>query len=247
MDGSGFPAIGNNEVRIPNIADNFTTSSINTTSGDIGAKSISDTNTKLLINKWEGNALNFTRYQLDEVAGNYAIRKKYAQDLAYGVARKVDADIWNAAKTGLTTSLGDSATALTSTNLEMAFSILASNSVPRSELSIVLHPKMQFGDLFKRAKYFDASKFGKSVLPEGAYNQVMGVPVYLNENMGTSSGALSNFLVHREAVAFAVPKGVQIEELHGESLRVKVAAHSRYGYKILRSNGGIQLLAKNDR
>lgn len=247
---------GGDEVRIPSVADNFSANDIDTTSGDITGESVSDTNTKLSINKWKGTALRFSDYQLAQVARNYNLRSRYAQVMAERIARQFDTDLINTAKQGgLDTNLGDSATQLTSTNLESAFSILESNSVPREELNLLLHPKMVYGDIFRRSKYYDASQFGSGMpVPSGSVDSLYGVPVFRTQNMGTSSGALANLLVHPEAVAYAIgnlegasPSSVRIQEKTGESLRIKVISDLMYGSKTLRSEGGVLLLAKNDR
>lgn len=247
---------GGDRVRIPKIDDNFTHSSINATSGDITSSSISDTRTQISINKWEGVALDFTDQQIAQVARQYSLKESYADTMAYTLARRLDAQLLSN-DGSYDTSLGSSASDLTSTNFITAVEVLESNSVPRTEAWAFLHPRVFYGDLLQKQKIRDASQYGEPVLPGGTLATILGVRTFIAPNgLYTAGTGIRNQVVHPKAVVYAlgnlpggVRGGVRIQEIDraGGSLKVKVVADILYGHGVLRSEAGVRLLAKNNR
>lgn len=247
---------GGQTIRIPHIDDNFSINDIPTTSGQITAQSINDTKTDLAINNWKHAALRFSDYQVAQVSNNYNLKRAYAEDMAYKVAAQLDSALL-AQESNLSYTVANttaSQSTLTSTSLEQAFSILESNSVPRSQLSLIVHPRAYFGDIFKRQKYYDASQFGRPGLPSGSISELYGVPVVSTPQVPLVNGSLRNLLVHPEAITYALgnleggmPSGVRMQEREGENLRVTAVADIMYGVKSLRTKAGVVLPIKNDR
>lgn len=259
-DFSADVADGGDRVRIPKIADSFTVSNINTTSGKLTTDNVSETSTVLNVNKWKGSGVTFSDFQLAQAARSYNIRERYARNMGHTVARQFEVDMLSEFD-NLDTSIGDSATALTSTNLELAHEILDSNSVPTEGRVLIAHPRAYWGDLYKRQKYYDASQFGLPTLPTGVVDQLYGTPVVKQELVRTTNGSLSNALIHRDALAFAVgtpiakgnassqQNGVRLSLIENPSdgLALKWVTDLMYGVVTDRSEGGVQILAQNNR
>ncbi len=261
-DMSDEVADGGDTIHIPHIGDNFSASDVKTTNGVVTAATIDDTQTQLTIGNWKAEALLFTDYQAAQVAGKYNLQRRYIQNIGHTLARKVDDDLLGE-YSNFDNTLGDSTSDFTSTNFESALSIQESLSVPREELSLIIHPRMYYGDVFKRQKYYDASQFGEASLPNGSIGRLLGVPVFRTAQIPLNNGALENQLVHPETVVFAFgnlrppqsgnavgasePSGVRLQEREGEDLRVKLTGDTMYGVKTLRSSTGVRIRASNDR
>jgi len=243
---------GGDTVVLPKIADVYSTAStIVQTTGVITPIKVDDTSTRLAIDTWIGKSVQFTDFQVAQIARQYNLRMHYAQSMAYGVARSFDSGLSTTLKQGLSRSVGISTDSLVATRIEKAFAILESNSVPRDQLSLVLHPTTYYRDLFNIAKYYDASQFGARTLPDGSIDMLYGVPLYRTANLGTTASAQAGYIIHPEAAVYAIGNlpggslsGVRISERQGENLRTIVIADLMYGKKILRSDAGIIIKSK---
>lgn len=244
---------GGDVIHIPHLEHSFTISDIKQTSGEVSAESINDTQTQLTLNKWQGSAFRISDWQAKIVSKKYNIKRQYADQLGFDLAKKFDTQLM-AEYTNFTNVIGGSTTDLSDTALEQGMSIMESNSVPREKLRLIVHPRNYYGDLFKRDKYYDSSVFGKTTLPNGAIDQVYGVPVFRTPQVPLANGSLKNLLVHPMAVSYALatqdggaPSGARISEKEGESLRKTVVGDIMYGIKALKTGAAVVIAATNDR
>jgi hypothetical protein len=235
-------------VHIPKFMDTGTNpaSDIPQTSGDVTAVSMAESTTALTVNRWKGAAVYITKFEQREIMKRPAVIDEYASYLGYKCAQKVEAALLarisnTTCALGLTTSVGSSALAIFSTQIEQAFGILDSNSVPKEECRIFMSPKIYWKDLMSIQKYYDASQFGRATLPFGVHDMLYGVPVTLTNNMLTQSkGATYSAIVHPGAVAFAM-YGPDFVAKDSEHLRKKLVADVMYGDAILQPTWGVRL------
>ena len=260
-DFSADVAAGGDKVRIPKIADSGTVSDVNVTSGVVDPSDVSETSTVLSVNKWKADAVRFSDFQLAQAARSYNIREEYAKSLGHRVARTFEQDFY-AELNNADTTIGDSATALTSTNLELGHEILDSNSVPMDGRVTLVHPRAYWGDIFKRQKYYDASQFGIANIPGGKVGELYGSPIVRQELLQVTNGSLSNGIVSREFIAYALgtppQKSNSVSTMNGVrlsmtdqpgagDLALKWTADLMYGLKTRRSEAAVQILAQNNR
>lgn len=259
-DFSADVAAGGDKVRIPQISDSGTVSDVNTTSGVVDPSDASETSSVLNVNKWKAEAVRFSDFQLAQAARSYNIREKYARNKAHRVAREFEKDFYKEFD-NLDTTIGDSATALTSTNLELAHEILDSTSVPKTDRFTVIHPRAYWGDVFKRQKYYDASQFGIANIPGGNVAELYGSPIISQELIQVTNGSLSNGVVHKEMIAYALgtpPEKensvsamngtrLSLKDSPGGDLALKWTIDLMYGLVTQRSEAGVQVLAQNNR
>lgn len=234
---------GNYKIHIPHIGNSFAAASIATTSGEITATNVSDTRTILTLDQWEGTAYVMSDYEKAVTMSSDKIKDALAQKMSYALADKLDGTLvgeFNA----LTPSVGSTGTSLVATNIEKAISINESNSVPLGESSFVFSPKTYWKDVAAIQKYYDASQVGRpEEVANGQRGGLYGAPVYVTENIEAAAGAGTyNALLHKNAIVYGATP-IRIAEKEGEHLRVKPTANIIYGYKVMNSKHGCQLLS----
>ena len=254
QDFSSDVANGGDIVHIPMVAQGFTPAAIATTNGAVTSANLSDTNSNITVNTWQGVAYDLTDFQYAQILKSYNVKNMYAKAMGYSLAQKFDTDLL-AQSSNITPSVGNSATALLSTTLEKAFSILESNSVPKEECVLFIHPKTYWNRIMGIAKYYDASQFGKPSVPQGAHDILYGVPVVITSQIpaGTagSEGGRRNLLIHKSALVYAfgalpggTQAGVRIQEKPSESLKVRFIGDIAYGVSYTRPLGGVRIIDK---
>lgn len=263
-DFSSEVTAGGDTINIPYIADGFAATAIPTTNGIVAGTSISDTKSALSVNTWVGNALVISDFQMAQVAKSYRLKEAYMQAQGYALAKKLDVDIIRLAASTTITTVGNSATALLATTIEKAMGILSSRSVPLNECNFVMHPKTYYRRIFNVQKFYDASQYGKTTLPQGVIDYLYGVPVvvtqqittctYAGEAGGGCAAGYRNLLIHKTAFAFAIGNipgantinGVRLTEgrVNGTDLATKVTADVAYGVKLVNSSRCIKIIDK---
>jgi len=212
-------------VHIPHFSDSSGTvaSDISVTNGQVTAVDIVDTETKLTVDAWKGAAVFMSKFEQREIMKRPNVINEYAKWLGYRCARNAEIAIL-ANLTSLDATAGQTNTDIYSTNIESAFGILESNSVPKEECRFFIRPKVYWGQIMNIQKYYDASMFGKATLPFGVHDMLYGVPVTLTSNVPAydSTSGVTNALVHHDAIAIA---------------------DVMYGDTILQPTWGVQLLS----
>jgi len=238
---------GGDKIYIPNILNAFSASSIAVTSGDVTATAISTSTNTLSLDQWQGASFYMTKFEEREIGKSYNAQAEYVDKMGYALAKKIDQDLLNLTAS-LTPTAGSTTTQIVSTNIESAFGILDSNSVPKNELAFFIKPKVYWTNLMKIQKYYDASQFGKATVPKGAHDMLYGVPLIITTQCcggGPSDGlGITNALVHRSAIVYAFggnPADITIKE--SEHLRKKVIADVIYGKAIINATRGVRILS----
>lgn len=253
-DFSSDVANGGDIIHIPNLTQGFTPAAINVTSGIVSSANLSDTNSNISITSWMGVAYDLTDFQYSQVLKSFNIKNMYAKAMGYSLAKKFDTDLL-AQSSNITPSVGSSATALLSTSLEKAFGILESNSVPKDECVLFVHPKTYWNRIMSVQKYYDASQFGRPSLPTGVHDILYGVPVVITSQIpaGTAGteGGYRNLLIHKSALVYAFGQlpggtqaGVRIQEKASEDLKTRFIGDIAYGVSYTRANGGVRIIDK---
>lgn len=230
-------------VHIPHFDElDSTVSDIAVTSGDVTAINLGDTKTDLTVDAWKGAAAYITKFEQREIMKRPNVIDEYASYLGYRCARNAEVAIL-ANLDDLTTSVGSSVLGILSTQIESAFGIISSNSIPKEECRLFLTSKNYWKDIMSIQKYYDASMFGRASLPKGTHDLLYGVPITLTENLPNVAGSgMTNALVHPGAIAFAM-YGPDFVAKDSEHLRKKIIADVMYGDTILQKSWGVRLLA----
>jgi hypothetical protein len=263
-DYSDYVTEGGKSIVIPSGAA-YTAHAITATTGDITGSLITDTGTRLDIDKWYGVERVFADFQAAQVASNYRAKEVYAKDMAFALAKYFDAAVMALFTAAYPSRAVVASTAgIKSSDLESAMGILESYNIPKEECAFIFHPKAYFNEVLAVQKYYDASIFGSpTALKSGSQGNLYNVPVYITSQIPSSGasaegGAHRNLYVHSRAIgfafgnlpmtgdAYAVPSGVRFCTLPAEAHRVTYAADIMYGVKTIGgSYRGVRLISKN--
>lgn len=254
-DYSSDVSSGGDIIHIPNISDGFSTSDVAVTNGTVTKTNLSDTNTNLTVSNWKAVAYDLTDFQFAQIMKSFNVRNAYGMAMGHSLAKKFDLDLL-AEGANISPTVGTTGTSLVATNIETAFGILASNSIPKEDVVFFVDPKVYWNDIMSIQKYYDASQFGKPSVPQGAHDLLYGVPVILTNQLPSAVGTgVINLLVHRRAFVYAhaalpnmsAEEGVKlrIQEKPSESLKVQFIGDMAYGMVTLNAKAGVKVLSAN--
>jgi hypothetical protein len=204
----------------------------------------------LTVNKHKG--IRIPVEDITNVQSAYEMMSLYADRIGYGLANALDTDLL-ALFSGLSQTVGATASTdggISDTNIVRALRFLDAANAPMADRSIIIDAfgieDMRLIDKFTR---YDAVG-GEQAITKGAFGSIYGVPVYVTENVQTTSvvgGTLSRGLVvHREAFAFAKQKAPSIETWrNGPRLQDELIGQTLYGVAEYRDTFGVVLSYPN--
>lgn len=199
------------------------------------------------------------------IQSNEQLFDKYAQSMAYALAKAVDTKVEALLRTLGTTQTLASDNSLSNADVETALGTLMSNDIPQDECAFFVNPLM-YADLMNSKAFVAApnspANFATSgalgnIVPTGfADNSVMntgqvgnlfGIPVFTSSLIATatSTGTHAGYLCHKSSIALAVQQDIRVQSEYDVSyLGTKVVADIIYGGVITTSNHvkGIELL-----
>jgi len=239
-------------IYVPALATRFTISDINTTSGEITATDVSETEFYLNVNNWKGGGFYLTKFQEAQMRKSYAAQDRYMQGLSHDLAKTLDTALWTyTSATQISKSVGDSATSILATSLEKAISIAESDSLPIESMAFFFHPKAWYKEVLANSDLRKAADYGETVLNRLIFKKnIYGIPVGITPQVSVGAAGTEgasghrNALIHPEAICFAVQTPIGIEELKGEAKRILVAGDMIYGLKQLRTDAGVRIISK---
>jgi N4-gp56 family major capsid protein len=175
---------------------------------------------------------------------NYSTRSDYTQAAAYAIAEKVDNDIAKV-MTGAFTGYGAYGTAINDNLILTVNRYLSENKAPRTDRSIVVHPKGE-AELLAIDKFvrYDALGTGEAI-KNGKLGTIYGSTVYMSQNLvylDTAVDEYSSLFFHKEAAAIAMQVSPRTQaQYKQEHLGWLVTVDVLYGVTTLRSGFGFTL------
>lgn len=205
-----------------------------------------ETKTTITLNKHYESS--FIVEDLVKVQSVYDLRSDYTKAAAYAIAEKIDANIatdmttaWKAASQ----AYGTYGTAISDDLILSINRYLSENKAPRSDRSIVVHPKgeaeMLAIDKFVR---YDALGVGydDNAIRNGKLGRIYGAEVYMSQNLvylDTATDEYNSLFFHKEAWAIALQMEPRTQaQYKQEYLGWLVTVDVLYGTAALRSNFG---------
>lgn len=181
------------------------------------------------------------------VQSNYNTRSDYTKAAAYAIAEKVDADV-AAVVTAAWTGYGAYGTALNDNLILTVNRYLSENKAPRSDRSIVVHPKGE-AEMLAIDKYvrYDALGVGGDTnsIKNGKIGRIYGADVYMSQNLvylDTATDEYNSLFFHKEAAAIAMQVNPRTQtQYKQEYLGWLVTVDVLYGVTTLRSGFGFVL------
>jgi len=187
------------------------------------------------------------------VQANEQLFDKYAQSMAYALAKAVDTKIEALLQTIGTTQTLAADNSMSNADVETALGTLMSNDIPADECAFFVNPLI-YADLLN-SKAFVTNNSGAGVgfgnvnpvMSTGQVGELFGIPVMTSSLIPTttSTGIEAGYLVHKSAIAVAVQQNIRVQSEYDVSyLGTKVVADVIYGAVITTSNHvkGIEFL-----
>lgn len=175
---------------------------------------------------------------------NYSTRSDYTQAAGYAIAEKIDNDIASV-MTASFTGYGAYGTALNDNLILTVNRYLSENKAPRTDRSIVVHPKGE-AELLAIDKFvrYDALGTGEAI-KNGKLGTIYGSTVYMSQNLvylDTATDEYSSLMFHKEAAAIAMQVTPRTQaQYKQEHLGWLVTVDVLYGVTTLRSGFGFVL------
>jgi hypothetical protein len=178
----------------------------------------------------------------------YNLRSEYTQAAAYAIAEKVDEDIattlTSAWKTG-NYAYGAYGTAISDTLILAVNRYLSENKAPRTDRSIVVHPKGE-AEMLAIDKYvrYDSlgQPAGENPTKTGKIGQIYGAEVFMSQNLvylDTATDEYNSLMFHKEAAAIAMQVEPRTQaQYKQEYLGWLVTVDVLYGVTTLRNGFG---------
>ena len=187
------------------------------------------------------------------VQANEQLFDKYAQSMAYALAKAVDTKVEALLQTLGTTQTLAADNSMSNADVETALGTLMSNDIPADECAFFVNPLI-YADLLN-SKAFVTNNSGAGVgfgnvnpvMSTGQVGELFGIPVMTSSLIPTttSTGIEAGYLVHKSAIAVAVQQNIRVQSEYDVSyLGTKVVADVIYGAVITTSNHvkGIEFL-----
>jgi hypothetical protein len=205
-----------------------------------------ETKTTITINKHYESS--FIVEDLVKVQSAFDLRSDYTQAAAYAIAEKVDASI----ATDMTTEFksdgyayGAYGTAISDTLILAINRYLSENKAPRTDRSIVVHPKGE-AEMLAIDKYVRYDSLGQSAdqnpTKTGKIGQIYGAEVFMSQNLvylDTATDEYNSLFFHKEAWAIAMQLEPRTQaQYKQEYLGWLVTVDVLYGHTQLRPGFG---------
>ncbi len=193
------------------------------------------------------------------IQSNEQLFDKYAQSMAYALAKAVDTEIESQLQSLGTTQTLAADNSMSNADVETALGTLMSNDIPKEECAFFVNPLI-FADLLNSKAFIAAGGnvggagaagigFGadNSAMNSGEVGRLFGIPVFQSSLIPTtaSTGIEAAYLVHKSAIAVAVQQDIRVQsEYSVDYLGTKVVADIIYGTAVTTSNHvkGIEFL-----
>ena len=172
------------------------------------------------------------------IQSNEQLFDKYAQSMAYALAKAVDTKIEALLQTLGTTQALAADNSMSNADVEAAIGTLLSNDIPKEECAFFVNPLI-YADLLNSKSFVTNNSgagvgFGNDnpVMNSGEVGQLFGIPVFTSSLIptGTGTGVEAGYLVHKSAIAVAVQQDIRVQsEYSVDYLGTKVVADIIYG------------------
>lgn len=198
-----------------------------------------ETKTTITLNKHYESS--FIVEDLVKIQSAYDLRSDYTQAAAYAIAEKVDSNLATD-MTSTWTKYGAPGTALNDTVILAVNRYLSENKAPRTDRSLVVHPKGE-AELLAIDKFvrYDALGTGEAI-KNGKLGTIYGADVFMSQNLvylDTATDEYNHLFFHKEAWAVAMQMEPRTQaQYKQEHLGWLVTVDVLYGHAQLRSGFG---------
>ena len=248
-DLSSLAANGGDNIHIPSVAD---VPSVVTKAPHVPFTYTNATEDKLTLALSDHSVTGVVVEDMGAVQSSSDLLSMYTDSIGYKLALGFDASVETAL--ALTTECIDVepyntlAKSIDAATLAHMSKVVLTNDCPLNECTLILNPTL-YSSLFKIDDFIHISKTATVDVPNGLVGQVMGMDVYLSNNISSTNhndavdsddGALTNgnvlggFLLHNSALGIAYSKMPSVNsEYDIDYIAHKLVGDTIYGAKLL--------------
>ena len=168
------------------------------------------------------------------IQSNEQLFDKYAQSMAYALAKAVDTKIEALLQTLGTTQTLAADNSMSNADVETAIGTLLSNDIPKEECAFFVNPLI-YADLLNSKAFVTNNSgagvgFGNNnpVMNSGEVGQLFGIPVFTSSLIPTttSTGIEAGYLVHKSAIAVAVQQDIRVQSEYSVDYLGRLSNHN---------------------
>lgn len=256
---------GGDVINIPNIYTNvFTVSTQSTEGAGVVDQSPAQGTNTLTINTHKYIAFVMGDKTTMQVARQYKLSQKYAQQAVKLLMQEVEDDLFALVSSLTTTDVGLGTAAVSDLVIRQALATMADtdNAVFEVEdMAFFFHPTIYYAQLLGISKYYDKSVSGFSTIKDGGFDmnfgldpskrslvgQLYNVPVFISPRVPSATTVVSNMLLHKEAFAFGFhtqgQMGIRVQSDYLlQNLATLAVVDVIYGVACIRPNAGVTIL-----
>lgn len=248
-------------VHVPTFTTEFTAKTQATPGAEVELQSPAGTETKLEIDTWKYAALMIAKHQQVMYMKSIDLQAKLVDQAAYAIAKAFDTSLMSL-YTGLSQSVGDSASNLSDATIREAVEKLDAKDVPFNDRAFIVHPNVFHEDIMGISKFYDPNAFerGQAPVTTGRFGGVAitdqaaaskkgtlyGIDLYTTTQVVKALDCYYNLLIQKDVFAYACPTGgVDIaSEYKLENLGTLMVADLIYGVKENRDECGVVIMAE---
>jgi hypothetical protein len=202
-----------------------------------------ETKVTIPINKWSHGAFALEFYE--QCVQAMDLEALYRQSAIDTVLVKIDADTLAELDT-FTNTVGTDGVTLTDDNVLTAVNTLDVANVPAEDRHAIFYPTVK-NEFLKLDKWTNAQyRGGATPINDRNFGEIYGLRLWDTTNVKAGSSGHVNGMIHREALALVIRKGVGTAwVLDDPDVQArKVVFPAVYGIKVMRNDHGHEMLGK---
>lgn len=173
------------------------------------------------------------------------LAQKAQREGGYAIALKIDATIGTLFKDlNDGTVKGADGAAITDDVLIDSVERLDENDVPETDRAFVFDPSAK-ADMLKIDKFVRTDYVREGVVPTGKFGSIYGSPLFITNNLGTTTTGAYGVLIHKDALAVIVQMNMKVDIWH-EPLKHQqtINTHALWGVKEMRDTFGVPIYTR---
>jgi hypothetical protein len=208
--------------------------------GTVTNQALTLTQVQLVIDKWKEITVDVE--DKAEVQSDIDLLAGFSKTFGWALAQQIDSDLLALHADFTTTPINDGVDNLSDGDVLAAVVALDDAKEPDEDRTWVFAPSAKTA-LMALEKFSFADATGKAVGAQinGQFGELYGSPVVTTPLVATDEGVRKNLYFHKEAMAVAIQRNVNIERLARTKKSTPLSADALYGMKVVRPTAGVVL------
>jgi len=216
------------------------------TGGSVTRQQLSITSVEVLIDKWKECTVDIDDQAVKQSA--LATLTEFSEGFGKALAKQQDVDLASLYSSITTNVVGTGSDPLDDAMVRAARLKLDKADIPEEDRMWFLSPDAH-ADLLALARFTEAQATGLArglQVENGLVKGLYGDPVYVCNNIQTSSNVKMNIYTHKEALAVGTQRNFKTRELAKVQLSTAICADIMYGVKVVREGHAVLVKSREN-